>query len=77
MVLENFSQFTKKFKNCDFCQLDFRILSNGVDRLSVRHVASERRNQFMIKLTVFKKKCQYYNVTILCQVKSWKYCFKT
>ena len=38
------------------------ILSNGEDGLLVRQVASERRSQFIIKLVVFKKKCQYYDV---------------
>ena len=55
------------------------ILSNGEDSASVRHKAKERRSRlFLIKLLVFKKKCEYHNVgNNLFQFKSWKYCFRT
>ena len=75
-IFPNFSQFIKRVKieifekawlhfqifSNSLKSLKIEILSNGEDRLSVRHVASERRSQFMIKLSVFKKKYWYYNV---------------
>ena len=55
-----FSPFHWNVWKLRFLSPCLHILSNGEDGL--RHVASHRRSQFMIKLAVFKKKCQYYNV---------------
>ena len=52
--IESFPQFTKKFEN-RFLSLCFHIFSNGGNGLSLRRVESERRSQFMIKLTVSRK----------------------
>ena len=60
--------------NCLSCRL--AVPSSDVC-LSAMVCMLERWSQFMIKLSVFKKKMFIFLLTILWQVKCWKYYFQT
>ena len=61
IAFPNFSQFTKKFENWNFCPLV--LISGPMVRVDFHYdYMWHQRSQFMIKLVVFKKKSSFYNV---------------